>query len=237
MLQVASSRKSSKPGSVISPVISALGGAFSVASKLVVAAGRDAADAEVAALDEAERVVEHDLVLLPESPRRRSRAASTAAPRADQHHEADRDQPPHGTFPVARCVSSQSRNWRSSAESTFEPSEAGSSAAPGQRLNWSCLGGPRPAAGSPWPGTAGRAGELLEGDQAAGVRAERVEAAAGGGEVVQPADEVLGVGPAGGDDRRRVAERLAPTPGTRPARFSPLRCLVSTAMLASGGPS
>src|SRR6185503_768443 len=93
--------------------------------------GVHAAHAEVAALGEAEGVVEQDLVLL---------ALGALVGGAGEHegggahaeHREDHQDAPH--FGVPRSDSSQSSRSRSAADSTFEPSLAGASAEPGQRL-------------------------------------------------------------------------------------------------------
>ena len=98
----------------------------------------DSADLEVAALDEPECVVELDLVGLqralgvagPGEQRGPATAATTAS--ADST-------PPHSIGPVARWASTQSSSFCSASLQTFEPSSAGSSLAPGQRLTWRSL--------------------------------------------------------------------------------------------------
>ena len=103
-------------------------------------AGLDAADAEVAAVHEAEGVVEDepvaDRVAAGLASRRPTVSAAPAGGRGDDEECCERA--PHRT---ALWSSSQSSRARSSSPSTFEPSSAGASAAPGQRRYWLNLTG------------------------------------------------------------------------------------------------
>ena len=101
-----------------------------------------------------------------------------------------------GTFPVARWTPSQSSVLLLLCRQHVRPVVGRLLGGAGAALELA-LGGPTGGRLALAQEGLDRAGELLEGDQAAGVRAERVEAAAGGGEVVEPAEEVLRVGAAG----------------------------------------
>src|SRR4051812_17818820 len=101
-----------------------------------VGAARDhAAHAQVAALGHAERVRERHLHCLAALARLPAGGAQHYHDRASGEDEGDGGEPPdHGIGPVARADSRQSRVDISPALNTFDPSVAGSSAAPGQRL-------------------------------------------------------------------------------------------------------
>jgi hypothetical protein len=94
----------------------------------------DAADPQVAALGEAERVVERDLDRA--TARLLVRAREHDRPEAHGEHEGEGcDLAEHQRIgPVARSASRQSSWFCSPASKTFDPSGAGSSEAPGQRL-------------------------------------------------------------------------------------------------------
>jgi hypothetical protein len=101
-------------------------------------AGAHTGDLEVAALGQAEGVVEHDLI----GPGVVVGAGSRAQPEhcrdARGHDGDDRARALHG--PTDLWLGSQSSAAASSAVSTLLPSAAGASLAPGQRRNWSVFG-------------------------------------------------------------------------------------------------
>ena len=100
-------------------------------------AGAHSGDLEVAALGEAEGVVEHDLVGL--GPVVAARGAEGERPRdAGGDHRRDCEEALHG--PTALWLGSQSSCAASSADQTLVPSLAAASLAPGQRRNWPVLG-------------------------------------------------------------------------------------------------
>ena len=162
-------------------------------------AGVHAADPEVAALGEAERVVELDLVGLAALLARgaghqeRGGADARATTIADEHA-------PH--LGTALWDSSQPSRSRSSSREHVGAVRRGG------------LGGAR-AALELARGHRVRVQGVGERDEAAGGGAEGVEAAAGGREVVEPAEEVGGVGAREADLTGAAAQGRRPTPGKR----------------------
>ena len=113
-------------------------------------AGGDAADPEVALLDQAERVVEDDLVggLVAAAVVGRA-AAEDDGGRADADHEEDAEEPPHQSLALSSSL--QLSASCSSAVSRFDLSGGPARREPGQRWKWPADVPPSVSVNTRWP--------------------------------------------------------------------------------------